>query len=160
MSQTKFVSYGNNGFWAYDVALGVFLRHLIDAAVTRGLNPAWLNDAVEHWRIIAFVDPYGLTLDESWPAEKIDVLVELIDQTCDLLSRRDSIPSDEVESWEGPDDLRLYARGEAAVPTNHVTSLGHAIRNLILGTLPAPPPGTDWCYGSQSTPLTIGRRES
>ena len=34
MSQTQYVKYANRGFWAYDVALGVFLKHLIDAAET------------------------------------------------------------------------------------------------------------------------------
>jgi hypothetical protein len=160
MSQTKFVRYGDDGFWAYDVALSIFLKHLIAAAVARGPDQAWLSDAVEHWRITAFVPDCGLELDDHWSAEQVSAVVELIDQACDRISRRDSIPSAEVESWEGPDGLRLYARGEAAVPTSSVTSLGHAIRDLILATLPPAPPGTHWCYGGQSTPIAIGTRES
>lgn len=32
MTATQFIEYERDGFWAYDVVLGVFLKHLIDAA--------------------------------------------------------------------------------------------------------------------------------
>jgi hypothetical protein len=47
MTATQYVEYANRGFWAYDVALGVFLKHLIDAAETSGqAQMAWLLTAI------------------------------------------------------------------------------------------------------------------
>ena len=46
MSKTKFVTCGNSHFWAYDVALNVFLKHLIDAAETsEEADKAWPIDS-------------------------------------------------------------------------------------------------------------------
>jgi hypothetical protein len=32
MSKNKYVAFGDEGFWSYDVALDIFLKHLIDIA--------------------------------------------------------------------------------------------------------------------------------
>ena len=63
MSATQYVEYADRGFWAYDVALGVFLKHLIDAAETSDqAKTAWLSAAVSSWRVGAWNGDYGLTL--------------------------------------------------------------------------------------------------
>jgi hypothetical protein len=31
VSKTQYAEYGDRGFWTYNVALGIFLKHLIDA---------------------------------------------------------------------------------------------------------------------------------
>src|SRR5208282_4217849 len=69
VAKTQFVNYANRGFWAYDVALGVFLKHLIDAAEASGqADTTWLSSAVGSWRTVACISDYGLTLDSNWSA--------------------------------------------------------------------------------------------
>jgi hypothetical protein len=48
VSKSKFVGFRDDGFWAYDVGLAVFLKHLIDVAVPHCSSPdgAWLTDAI------------------------------------------------------------------------------------------------------------------
>ncbi len=54
MSKTQFVDYGDAGFWAYDVALGIFLKYLIDAAEAVNARTApWLAVEIENWRTVA-----------------------------------------------------------------------------------------------------------
>lgn len=56
MSQTQSVTYKRRGFWAYDVAVGVFLKYLIDAAEARGeANASWLSETTSQWRVWAVV---------------------------------------------------------------------------------------------------------
>ena len=73
MSRTQFVEYRDHGFWAYDVALGVFLKRLIDAAEEYHATEAgsWLSEAISWWRVVACVSDYGLTLDSTWSAEQV-----------------------------------------------------------------------------------------
>jgi hypothetical protein len=69
MSRTCFVEFRGKSFWAYDVALSVFLKHLIDVATLRQSEPEtdWLAKAISEWRIIAAVQgTYGLHIDEQW----------------------------------------------------------------------------------------------
>ena len=71
MSKTLFIKFRGNGFWAYDVATGIYLKHLIDAATRRESkeNTDWLPACIEAWRTIVVSD-YGLYLDESWRGER------------------------------------------------------------------------------------------
>ncbi|HKV92363.1 MAG TPA: hypothetical protein VJW20_07430 [Candidatus Angelobacter sp.] len=62
--QKKFVAYGHgdqaSGFWAYDVALNVFLKHLIDAGKRTGEHSMALQCHLMIGASHAFPD-YGLT---------------------------------------------------------------------------------------------------
>ena len=159
MSKTKYVDYGNLGFWSYDVALGVFLKHLIDAAEASDQTAtAWLSTAIAEWRAVASVPDIGLTLDEGWsPAERRD-FVALAESACARLAERASIPAEEVIAWPLLDDLRIHPRGATEVLTAPVVELGRAIIALISGTLPESPTGsTDWLYGTDEGRTTIGR---
>jgi hypothetical protein len=51
------VSYKLNGSWAYHVALGIFLKHLIDVVEEEQAKSAgtWLVEAVESWRVVACI---------------------------------------------------------------------------------------------------------
>jgi hypothetical protein len=56
VSKTKYVRYAGRAFWAYDVALGIFLKHLIDAAEASDQAKApWLAPLVSSWRVAACV---------------------------------------------------------------------------------------------------------
>jgi hypothetical protein len=50
MTMTQFVRHGDRGFWAYDVALGVFLKHLIDVAepLAQSQGNNWRSDELSH----------------------------------------------------------------------------------------------------------------
>jgi len=159
VSKTQFVKYANRGFWAYDVALGVFLKHLIDEAEVSGqANTPWLSSAVSSWRE-AFISGYGLTLDVNWSATQRDTLVTLAEEACARLATRESIPAEEIDSWHILDDERFFSRGAAEVFTAPVIELGRAIIALLSGQLPNAPKGEIWFYGTPNGRCTLRVRQ-
>ncbi|MCE9528477.1 MAG: hypothetical protein K8R36_20735 [Planctomycetales bacterium] len=99
MSKTLAVTFGDEFFWAYDVALGVFLKHLIDAAEPHAVHfhREWLPEAISDWRLAAVVgDCFGLTIEESWSPVQREFFITLEEDTCCGLARRDSIRADEA----------------------------------------------------------------
>jgi len=159
MSKTLFVHFRDGGFWAFDVVSAVFLKHLIDAAnihLERHHEP-WLTDAVAHWRFNAVSGDYGLFLDDSWSVQQVATFTALARKACAALSKRDTIPAEEIQSWqmiEG-DAGQCFARGLPAVPTASAIRLGEAIIKLVNGTLPEPPPGTWWFFATEDAGDTI-----
>jgi hypothetical protein len=83
VSKTKYVRYTNRGFWTYDVALEIFLKHLIDAAEAsdQAATP-WLSTSISEWREIASNLDIGLTLDEGRPPAQQRTLVALAEDAC------------------------------------------------------------------------------
>jgi hypothetical protein len=160
MSQTQFVEYRQNGFWAYDVALGVFLKHLIDVAEEQSLwhDERWLAEAVRGWRVVACVNDYGLTLGEDWSAPQIATFVRLAREACVRVGRREGFLAVDMEAWSILEGRGVFARGASEVPSGPVVELGDAIVALIEGTLPAAPVGTAWFYGTPSGRCTIATR--
>lgn len=160
MTQTRFVEYGSRGFWAYDVALGIFLKYLIDAASHREEDPTrpWLADAVAWWRIVACVSDYGLSCDPEWSSDQLATFVELTDEACAQLALREVIEPAEVASWHVLDDQTIFLRNAAQVRTSPIVELGLAIRALVTGSLPDAPPGASWLYGSPDGRKTIAMR--
>ena len=163
MSKTTYVLYGNRGFWAYDVALGVFLKHLIDAAeASDQAKTEWLAAAIADWRIGACVSDIGLTLDAGWSAAQRQSFVALAEQACAALAKRSSIPAQEIVAWPLHDDLYISSRGAAEVRTAPVIELGHAIIALACGVLPEAPDGKAWLYGTpggRQTSLECNRKD-
>ena len=158
MSKTQYVEYRDRGFWAYDVALAVFLKHVIDIAELRAAAPGteWLAKSISWWRVVAVVSDYGLEIDQNWSAAELDVFVNLADRACSSLAERDAIGAEEIVSWPILDDLRIFPRGAPEVFTAPVVELGRAIIALIDGSLPAAPSGTAWLYGAPAGRTTIG----
>jgi hypothetical protein len=150
VSKTKHVEYRDRWIWAYDVALSIFLKHLIDIAVPHAATAGneWLTEAISSWRVVAAIPDYGLNVDPSWSPVQIDVFTRLVDQACDLLADRDCIATDEISAWQILDDLRIDSRGESEVSTAPVVELGRAIIALVHGTEPAPPAEKTWLYGA------------
>jgi hypothetical protein len=163
MSKTLFVQWRDNGFWAYDVVSAVFLKHLIDAATSYlGYHDEpWLQDAVQRWRFNAVCGDLGLFLDESWSVEQLRTFTGLTREACDLLSKRDRILPDEIQSWQMMDgnDGRCFARGEPFVTTASAICLGEGIIKLVTGALPEPPPGTWWFFTTEESGATLRRRD-
>jgi hypothetical protein len=155
VSQKKFVSCGDDGFWAYDVALGVFLKHLIDVADVHGYGDLpWLREEVSSWRVAACVPDLGLCLDAVSSAN-VTLFTDLARQACDELSGRDRIAAEEMASWTILEDLKIFPRGAKEVETGPVVELGRAIIELATGRLPPPPDGTLWLYGAPEGLTTL-----
>jgi hypothetical protein len=157
MSKTKFVEFRDDGFWTYDVGLAVFLKHLIDAAIPRSLFPddGWLVEAISDWRRVAVIPDIGLEVDATWSASQLATFVELADQACVVLARREMYSADEIASWELFDELRIFPRGATHIQTGPVVELGRALIALVHGSLPAPPTGRQWLYGAPEGRMTI-----
>jgi len=156
VSRTQFVEFGNDGFWAYDVALGVFLKHLIDAAEASGqTDTTWLPGAVLSWRKVACISDFGLTLDAAWSAAQRQTFVALAEEACARLATRESIPAEEIVHWQILEDLRIFPRGATEVLTAPVVELGGAIIGLVAGRLPEAPEGQTWLYGTPTGRETL-----
>lgn len=164
MSQTLFVNWRDDGFWAYDVVAAVFLKHLIDAALLHleHHDEPWLNDAIPQWRVNAVCSDLGLYLDESWSVGQVAVFTGLARQACDNLSRRDNIPAAEIQSWQliDGDNGRFFARGEPFITTASAIRLGEAIIKLVNGTLPEPPPRTWWHFATEESAATLRKGDN
>ncbi len=159
VSKTKYVEYASRGFWAYDVALEIFLKHLIDAAeASDQAGTAWLSEATSEWLRVASIGDIGLTLNEGWSPEQQRHFVSLAEAACARLAERVSIPAEEIVGWALFEDLRIYPRGATEVLTAPIGELGRAIIALISGTLAEPPTGSlDWLYGTDEGRTTLGR---
>jgi hypothetical protein len=156
VSKTKFVDFREDGFWAYDVGLAVFLKHLIDVALPR-CSPAdvWLADAIADWRRIAVIPDIGLHIDVSWSATQRETFIELVEQSCAALAKRKGYAAEEITSWALFEDLRIFPRGHSYVNTAPVVELGSALIELIDGSLPAAPVGKQWLYGAPEGRIVI-----
>ena len=156
MSATQVVKYAGRGFWAYDVAVGVLLKYLLDAAQKSGqAHTTWLSEAMSDWRVWAVVSDCGFTLGEHWSAEQRKVFIALTEQACVELASRNSIPAEEIVSWPFVDHFRIDPRGAKQVHTAPVAELGRAIIALLLGELPEAPKGEAWFFGTLDGRSTI-----
>jgi hypothetical protein len=161
MSATRYVGYVDRGFWAYDVALGVFLKHLIDAAeASVHVKTPWLCAAISSWREVACIPDYGLTLDVNWSAEERQAFIALAEDASARLAKRASISAEEIVGWHLLDDLHIFPRGAAEVLTAPVVELGRAIIELAYGKLPEAPDSEFWFYGTPTGRQTLRRRRS
>jgi hypothetical protein len=159
VSKTKFIRFGDQGFWVYDVAAGVFLKHLIDAAeASEHANTIWLLRAMEQWRLEACIQDYGISLDADWSPAQRQTFIALAEEACSRLTARQAIRAEEIVGWKFADDLSIFPRGATEVETAPVVELGRAIIALVSGQLPEAPEGTIWLYGTPSGRETIGWR--
>ena len=100
MTRTQFVYSRHDALWAYDVALGIFLKHLIDAAeASAQAKTPWLRRWVSKWRQVACISEYGLTLDRGWSELQRQTFIGLAEQACAKLATRQSIPAEEIVGW-------------------------------------------------------------
>jgi hypothetical protein len=156
VSKTKFVDFRDDGFWAYDLGLAVFLKHLIDVGLPhRSPADVWLVDAISDWRRVAVIPDIGLDIDASWSAKQLETFIDLVEQACAVLAKRDGYAAEEITSWVLLEDLRIFPRGHAYVKTAPVVELGRALIALIDGSLPAAPVGKQWLYGAPEGRIAI-----
>jgi hypothetical protein len=161
MTKTQYVENADHGFWAYDVALGVFLKHLIDAAeASDQAKTEWLSTAISSWREVACISDYGLTLDTGWSVPEQQAFLALAEDASGRLAKRASIPAEEIVGWSILDDLRIFPRGATEVLTAPVVELGRAIIALVSGELPEAPDGMIWFYGTPTIRQMLRRASS
>jgi hypothetical protein len=162
MSKTGFVEYRGQNFWIYDVAKGVFLKHLIDAATeyTKKHDASWLDEVIKSWRVSAIVGELGISLGNDASDEQRSVLKDLIHQTCFRLSSIDGFSAEELHSWKILNGEGVHSRGAPFVATQPVIELGQAILMLLDEKLPKAPDGYWWFYGLPSGRSTIKMRNS
>jgi len=159
MTATKGISFEGRFFWAYDVAAGVFLKHLIDEAdASEHADEPWLSKAVSSWRVQAAITEFGLTLEEEWSSTQRQIFIKLAEGACKKLATRESIPAKEVANWPLVDELGIFPRSATEILTAPVIELGHAIIALMSGSLPRPPNGEAWFYGTPTGRSTIRMR--
>jgi len=160
MSKTLFIKYGGDGFWAYDVAVGVFLKHLLDQACQQVVRQplTWLIDSIERWRVDTVVSDLGLYLDPGWTHDQRRVVRTLIDQACEELEKSKAISAEEAASWKILDGRGVFSRGAAQILTAPAVELGRAIGLLLEGALPEAPLGSWWFYGGENGVSTIRKR--
>lgn len=161
MSKTLYVEFRGQGFWAFDVVSGIFLKHLLDVADPRIVDRPgqWLAEATSHWRFNAVCGDCGLFLDDNWSAEQVRAVRELATSACELLSQRREISAEEMSSWSLLNGEGVFPRGYESVTTRSAIQLGQAIIQLLDGSLPEAPPGTWWFYGTEESPRTMKKRE-
>ena len=156
MSKIQPVTYGHSGFWAYDVAAGVFLKYLIDAAqASAEANTPWVSEAVSSWRVCAVVGDFALSLGENWPEDQRATFISLAQEACAALGARESIPAEEIVSWNFVDDYRIHTRGAKVVATAPVIELGRAMIALVCGELAQAPRAEAWIFGLPEGRSTI-----
>ena len=156
MTATKGIEFEGRFFWAYDVAAGVFLKHLIDEAeASEHIHEPWLSKAVSSWRVQAAITELGLTLEEEWSSAQRAIFIELAEAVCKKLEARESIPAKEIASWPMTDNLRIHPRSATEVLTTPIIELGRAIIALVSGKLPPSPKGEAWFYGTPTGRSTI-----
>jgi len=156
MTATKGIKFEGQFFGAYDVAAGVFLKHLIDEAeASEQADAPWLSQAISDWRVQAAITEFGLTLQEDWSTAQRQTFIELAGAACKKLAARESIPAKEIASWPMTDKLRIFPRGATEVVTAPIIELGRAIIALVSGNLPPSPKGEAWFYGTPTGRSTI-----
>jgi hypothetical protein len=149
MSKTLFIEYHREGFWAYDVAIGVFLKHLVDRASHHAdAQPSpWLSDCIDRWRVNAVITDFGLHLDPAWTDSQRQLVRTLIDEACKEMEKVEAFSAEEAASWALHGEQGIFSRGEAQIPIAPSIELGRAVGLLLDGALPQAPSGTWWFYG-------------
>jgi hypothetical protein len=160
MSKTMFIEYHGEGFWAYDVAVGVFLKHLVDRAsqYADAQPSAWLSDCIERWRVNAVITDYGLHLDPAWTDSQRQLVRTLIDEARKEMEKVEAFSAEEAASWDLHDGQGIFSRGEARILTAPSIELGQAIGLILDGALPEAPSGTWWFYGVPDGVSTIQKK--
>jgi hypothetical protein len=146
MSATKSVTYGHQGFWAYDIVLGVFLKYLIDVVEETGqAHTPFLAEAIASWRLAAIYD-FGVGFEESWTPLQRQSIITFAEEACAKLASRESISTEEIAGWTFTGHERVFHRGLKEVCTAPVIELGRAMIALLRNELPEPPKGEAWFF--------------
>ena len=147
MTSTAHVSFRDTAFWAYDVAGGVFLRFLIQAAIARqeSLSEQWLDDAIEKWRVSAVITELSYYAEDTWSPLQVDTVIRLSREAIRAIRQHGHFAAEEIQSWPILDDQTIYARGHDPTPDRRLHQGIHWRRRMksllfvgsVLGTVAA-----------------------
>lgn len=160
MSKTCTVEFAGSGFWAFSDSLSVLLAQAAVVAeevpVTR--RPSGFEEVMYQLRVSAIVTDFGFLIDEDWRGERLDLIVELVQEAARRLGEWKQVSAGEVAGWMSLDGAVVQLRSEVLgmVP---VVELAQGVRALFRECLPAAPKGTWWLYGMEGGRRTIGMRE-
>lgn len=164
---TKLKTVGLQGteLWAYDASLSLVLAQTVRLVEESSPDrrPAWWSGVVRELRVHAVVTEFYLDLDLGLDAGQREELAQLFDEAAELVRERGLFTADEAAAWPILDDTPVKFRGREPEPTAPAAELGHALAQVIRGTLPPAPTGTWWFYGPPGGRRTIrmpGHRES
>jgi hypothetical protein len=165
VTATKAVGLHGTELWAYDASLSLLLAQTVRLVEESSPDrrPAWWSGVVRGLRVHAVITEFYLDLDLGLSAGQREELARLFDEAAELVRERGVFTADEAAAWLILDDAPVRFRGREPEPTAPAAELGHALAQLIRGTLPPPPAGTWWFYGSpggRRTVATGGERES
>jgi hypothetical protein len=167
VSRTVAVTCGSQEFWAYDLALGIWLKKALDEIARQGWqgepSPAaaelsdWATVAVLGSSSVLDLTPRSLTLARQDNFEGIATGIET------WLESRERLSGPELAEWRLLDDAPISRADAPAVVENGtetapVIDLGRALVSAVLGVLPPPPPATWWAIGFASERTTIAMR--
>ena len=151
MTKTRHVCFEEVMFSAYDVALGIWLKHFVELFELTDLRTdEWWIEKADWWRVVAAVDPYGIDFDEGWTPELREQFVTLAESVNAKLAERTEIPASEVASWDLGDGLTIWPRCALteSISTAPVIELGVAMIDLVQRILPATPVPGWWFVGT------------
>ena len=162
MSRTTPVGLHGREMWAYDESLALVLAEVIRDVEGRSAEhrPTWWPGVAPDLRFHAAVNDHYVDLDLGLDAGAREELARLFTAAADRLLDRRVFTAEEAAGWKVLDDLPVIFRGRDEVETAPIAELGHALADLIRGTLPSPPPRTWWYYGAPGGRRTIGMADS
>ncbi|MFF1819426.1 hypothetical protein ACFVWG_19160 [Kribbella sp. NPDC058245] len=152
MSKTKPVALGGVWMWAYDASLSLVLAEtvrLVEGSLP-DRRPAWWSRVERELRQQAVVGDVQFDLELGLDDDEREELARLFDEAAELVRERGVFTADEADAWPILDGFPVIFRGEEPRQTGPAAELGHALAQLIRGTLPVPPQGTVWYYGPPS----------
>ncbi|SIM88002.1 hypothetical protein [Micromonospora cremea] len=159
MSKTCFVEFNGSGFWAFSDSLAVLLGQTVVVAkeMAADRRSAAFEDVVDQLRASAVVTDLGLLVDEDWRGDRLDLLMQLIEEANRRLGERGRVTASEVRGWTvlGEDVIELR---RDTVDTAPVVELGQGVLQLLRESLPPAPEGTWWFYGVEGGRQTIVMR--
>lgn len=162
VSRMKAVTLHGADIWAYDASVSLVLAEtigLVEAEASAD-SPQWWRGVEHDLRNQAAISDFQLDLDLSLTDGEREQLAELFDRAADSIAQRETFTEAEAVDWHLIGDLTVIFRGHEPTDTTPIAELGHALAELIRGSLPLPPPGTLWYYGAPGGRRTIGTNRS
>ena len=159
MSKTCFVEFNGSGFWAFSDSLAVLLGQavLVAEEMAADRHSAAFEEVVDQLRVSAVVTDLGLLVDEDWRGDRLDLLMQLIEEANRRLGERGRVTASEVKGWTALGDDVIELRRDT-VDTAPVVELGQGVLQLLRESLSPAPEGTWWFYGVEGGRKTIVMR--
>ena len=150
MSRTTPVIFGEEMFWAYDVALGILFAEAahVGGEVPPDQRMPWWEGLVRTLRVDAVVGSNHAVLLHEHGTDERQALLRWIAEAASRLDARGGVSRDEVARWDVLDGETISLRGAEHVDAGPLVELADAMAELVAGTLPPTPEGRYWYVGT------------